>query len=66
LHSAASNESWFPHIIGKAEKNVLNIIKYIVEMVNKWLTRRSGAETVMGGAVRVFGVAMPLSRGCPA
>jgi len=42
FHSAASNESWFPHIVGKAEKSVLNIIKYIVEMVNKGLTSRRG------------------------
>lgn len=49
LHSAASNESWFPHIVGKAEKNVLNIIKYIVEMVNKWLTRRCASRARIGG-----------------
>jgi hypothetical protein len=49
LHSAASNESWFPHIVGKAEKNALNIIKYIVEMVNKWLTRRCASRAGIGG-----------------
>ncbi len=67
LHSAASNESWFPHIIGKAEKSALNIIKYIVEMVNKWLTRRRGAETVMAGLSRPStSLVLPLRRGCPA
>ena len=49
LHSAASNKSWFPHIVGKAEKNALNIIKYIVEMVNKWLTRRCASRAGIGG-----------------
>ena len=48
LHSAASNESWFPHIVGKAEKSVLNIMKYIVEMVNKWLTRRCASRAGIG------------------
>ena len=67
LHSAASNKSWFPHIVGKAEKSALNIIKYIVEMVNKWLTRRRGAETVMAGLSRPStSLVLPLRRGCPA
>jgi hypothetical protein len=43
LHSAASNESWFPHVAGKTEKTTQNIITYNLEMVNKWLMSRRGA-----------------------
>jgi len=39
LHSASRNQPWFPHLVEKTGENAYNIIKYILEMVNKVLTR---------------------------